>query len=268
MNKYQESIELKSIGLVHTREKYRYEAPRQSVYARNEGWIELAPELNFETALADLDGFERIWVIFKFHLNETWNPKVAPPVISPPGRKVGVFASRSPHRPNPIGLSCVELTGIEKRKIYIRNFDMLDGTPVFDIKPYIPGVDAFPGAAAGWVDETAKQAWTIDFSPLFTEERNFILEHGGLDLGNFCRIQLAVDPLNSHRKRLTFINDSLCNIACRTWRIRFMFDRAAKKIQVQRIYSAYSPEELLPDVPDKYGDKPLHRIFNASYGIN
>ena len=116
----------------------------------------MLPDYNFEAALEDLSGFERIWVIFKFHLNETWNPKVSPPVISPAGRKVGVFASRSPHRPNPIGMSCVELTGVEKRRIYIRNFDMLDGTPVFDIKPYIPAVDAFPGSAAGRQEETAK----------------------------------------------------------------------------------------------------------------
>lgn len=266
MNKYQETIELKAIGLVHTREKYRYEAPRQSVFARNEGWIELVPECNFETAVADLEGFERIWVIFKFHLNETWNPKVAPPVISPPGRKVGVFATRSPHRPNPIGMSCVELTGVEKRKIYIRNFDMLDGTPVFDIKPYIPGVDSFPGSAAGWVDETAKQTWSIEFSPVFSDESEFILANGGIDLANFCRIQLAVEPLDRGRKRLNMVNDALWEIACRTWRIRFEVDSTAKKIHVLEIHSAYSQEELLPGAEDKYGDKTLHRLFNSRYG--
>lgn len=265
MNKHQESVELKAIGLVHTRERYRYEAPRQSVFASNEGWIELLPDYNFEAALEDLSGFERIWVIFKFHLNETWNPKVSPPVISPAGRKVGVFASRSPHRPNPIGMSCVELTGVEKRRIYIRNFDMLDGTPVFDIKPYIPAVDAFPGSAAGWVDETAKCTWQINYSPLFMEECNFIISQGGINLENFCRIQLAVEPLNSRRKRINIISDGVCDIACRTWRVRFEFDQHARQIQVLKIYSAYTAEELLPDAPDKYGDKPLHRLFNDKY---
>jgi tRNA-Thr(GGU) m(6)t(6)A37 methyltransferase TsaA len=97
---------------------------------------------NFEQALKDLEGFERIWVIYLFHLNDSWKPMVTPPRNK--GKKVGVFASRSPHRPNGIGLSCVTLNRIEGLNIYISNSDILDGSPVLDIKPYLPWSDSFP----------------------------------------------------------------------------------------------------------------------------
>jgi tRNA-Thr(GGU) m(6)t(6)A37 methyltransferase TsaA len=100
--------------------------------------------------LQDLAGFERIWLIFAFHLSEGWASSVKPPRGGP---KRGVLATRSPHRPNSIGLSAVELVSIEGRTLHLRGVDLLDGTPVLDIKPYIPYADAFPDARAGWIDE-------------------------------------------------------------------------------------------------------------------
>jgi tRNA (Thr-GGU) A37 N-methylase len=93
---------------------------------------------------------ERIWLLFVFHNNSNWKAQSSPPVA--PNRKIGVFATRSPYRPNPIGLSCVELVKIEKLKIYVRNFDLLDNTPILDIKPYIPYSDSFPDALGGFTD--------------------------------------------------------------------------------------------------------------------
>lgn len=253
-------MEIDPIGVVRTRERYRYEAPRQGVFASNTGTIELFPADGMTDALCDLAGFERIWVVFKFHLNQTWKPKVSPPVISPAGRRVGVFASRSPHRPNPIGLSCVELTGIEGLVLHIASFDMLDNTPVFDIKPYIPLADAFPDARAGWVDETRKNRFEVEFTPLFMEQNQFI---GTIDLANFCAVQLAVEPLDHHRKRLTELGEGHWEIACRTWRIEFSVE-PERKIAVHSIRSGYSPSEL-SDPRDPYDDKELHRLFAARY---
>ena len=138
------------IGVVRGGGDFPQQAPRQSVYARNEGFVELFPHRNFEQALEDLSGFARIWLIFVFDRNHTWKPKVFPPFGA--DRKVGVFASRAPYRPNPIGISAVELVKIEGLKVHIRNFDLLDGTPVLDIKPYISEADSFPGSPAGWRD--------------------------------------------------------------------------------------------------------------------
>ena len=102
------------------------------------------------TALRDLDGFDRVWLITHLHLNPSWGPLVRPPRG---GVRRGVLATRSPHHPNPIGLSAVHLDRIEGAVLHIRGLDLIDGTPVLDIKPYVPYCDAFPQSAAGWVDE-------------------------------------------------------------------------------------------------------------------
>ena len=101
------------------------------------------------SAFRDLAGFERIWLVFVFHRSEGWKAEVRPPRG---GGKRSVLATRSPHRPNPIGLSAVELIAVEDRALRVRGMDLLDGTPILDIKPYVPYADAFPSARAGWID--------------------------------------------------------------------------------------------------------------------
>lgn len=100
-------------------------------------------------AFRDLSGFDRIWVVFVFHRSEGWKAEVKPPRG---GGKRSVLATRSPHRPNAIGLSAVELVGVEDGQLRVRGMDLLDGTPILDIKPYVPYADAFPTARAGWID--------------------------------------------------------------------------------------------------------------------
>ena len=149
--------------IAHVRSPYarRIDAPHQSTVTEgtetgtaSEARIEFIPEIPAE-AYRDLQGFQRIWLIFLFHRSEGWKPEVRPPRG---GGKRSVLATRSPHRPNAIGLSAVELLGIEDRALRVRGIDLLDGTPVLDIKPYVPYADSFPGSAAGWIDEVdAKQ---------------------------------------------------------------------------------------------------------------
>ena len=102
-----------------------------------------------EAALQDLAGFERIWVVFAFDRSEGWKALVKPPRGGP---KRGVLATRSPHRPNAIGLSAVELVAVDERCLRVCGVDLLDGTPILDIKPYVPYADAFPASCAGWID--------------------------------------------------------------------------------------------------------------------
>ncbi len=144
------------IGLVRTPYARRIDAPHQPTVVAGtetgspaEATLELDSALP-ETVLQDLAGFERIWLIFAFHLSEGWTPLVQPP--RGPRAKRGVLATRSPHRPNSIGLSAVELVAIEGRTLRLRGVDLLDGTPVLDVKPYVPYADAFPNARAGWID--------------------------------------------------------------------------------------------------------------------
>ena len=113
------------------------------------GRVEIFAERVPKKALRDLEGFDRIWLVTYLHLNPKWGPLVRPPRG---GRRRGVLATRSPHHPNPIGLSAVCLDRIEGTTLYVRGLDLIDGTPVLDIKPYVPYCDAFPESGAGWVD--------------------------------------------------------------------------------------------------------------------
>ena len=146
-------ISMQPIGVVHSSYRERFAVPRQpSLDDAQEATIELKAGMNLDQAVKDLDGFSHIWVIYWMHLNQGWNTMVTPP--RGPKVKRGLFATRAPHRPNSIGLSAVRLIKVEGRTLHIQGHDMLDGTPVLDIKPYLPYADAFPEASSGWVGET------------------------------------------------------------------------------------------------------------------
>ncbi len=255
-------MEFTPIGHVRGGGNYPYEAPRQGCLATETGRIELEPHRNFEAAAADLAGFERIWVIFLFDRASGWRPKVQPPVAEPK-RRYGVFATRSPHRPNPIGISAVRLLGVDGLRLDIAEFDMLDGTPVLDIKPYIPDADAFPGAATGWRARVPAVCRTLEFAPGVLETMRRLADCGAVDLERVCRTQLATLELDPARQRLECADPAADRwiLACRTWRIGFRRDAAKAGIVVESIASGYSPEELAGGAPDPYGDKALHRRF-------
>lgn len=144
------------IGILASPYSRRIDAPHQSTVVEGTetgeaaiATLEIADWLD-EKVIQDLSGFDRLWLIFAFHLSEGWKSSVKPPRGGP---KRGVLATRSPHRPNSIGLSAVELVTIVDRTLHLRGVDLLDGTPVLDIKPYVPYADAFPDAKAGWIDE-------------------------------------------------------------------------------------------------------------------
>ncbi len=143
------------IGVARSPYLRRIDAPHQATVVEGTetgnasvGRVELDPALPVE-AFRDLEGFERIWLIYAFHLSEGWSARVRPPRRA--GRR-SVLATRAPHRPNAIGLSAVELLGIEGHTLHVRGLDLLDGTPILDLKPYVPYADAFPQSRAGWID--------------------------------------------------------------------------------------------------------------------
>lgn len=164
------------IGYVRGGFGERFGVPRQArlapdVLAR----VEIVPPFNRREAWQGLEAFSHIWVIFGFHAvrDEQWKPTVRPPRLG--GRqRMGVFATRSPHRPNHLGLSAVLLERIDfgdaSVELVIRGADVVDGTPVFDIKPYIPYADAIDGAAAGWADESPKPRLNVRFSAVASEQ--------------------------------------------------------------------------------------------------
>ncbi len=152
-----ETFSARVIGHVRSPYRERFGTPRQPVVtaqtltdAAVDARIELLSGWNFEQALKDLEGFDYIWLVAWLHLNEDWKPSVIPP--RGPRIKRGLFSTRSPHRPNPIAMSALRLTGVDGLTLHVRGIDLLDGTPVLDIKPYVPYADAFPEARAGWLE--------------------------------------------------------------------------------------------------------------------
>jgi tRNA (adenine37-N6)-methyltransferase len=145
---------LRPIGILRTAQRVHHDAPRQSGLGRGAiGAIELRQGL--QNGLADLAGFSHLWVLSWCHLARGFRSQVVPPRDT---RKRGVFATRAPQRPNPIGLSCVRLLRIEKRVLHIADHDLLDGTPVLDIKPYLSYCDCVPEATPGYTAELPNAA--------------------------------------------------------------------------------------------------------------
>jgi tRNA-Thr(GGU) m(6)t(6)A37 methyltransferase TsaA len=133
---------LQPIGVMRARQRVHHDAPRQSGLGRGgNGVIEVRQGL--QDGLRDLAGFSHLWVLSWLHHTRGRRCLVMPPRDT---RLRGVFATRAPQRPNPIGLSCVRLVRIEKRRVYVADHDLLDGTPILDLKPYFPEFDAAAGA--------------------------------------------------------------------------------------------------------------------------
>lgn len=248
------------IGVFRTQAVHPYEARRQATEDQSglEGYVELESGRGFEQALKDLEGFSKVWLIYRFHHNENWKPMVMPP--RGPREKRGVFATRSPYRPNAIGLSAVDLVKVDGLKITVRGHDLLDGSPILDIKPYLPYADAFPTAKAGWTDSLANEKYEVTFSNLASNQLKWLEDAGVSQIREFLRAQLEFDPLDDERKRISQTKDSYV-LAYRTWRATFNLNQ--RSIEVLEISSGYSSADL-DSKDDKYKDKETHRRFNAA----
>ncbi len=152
---------LKIIAHIHTDFPEKFGVPRQSgLIPELAGTVIFEPEYRNPDALRGLDGFDYIWLIWGFEGTgkEEWSPTVRPPRLGG-NRRMGVFATRSPFRPNPIALSSVKLEAVRQTKqgpvLYVSGIDMRDNTPIYDIKPYIPYADSHPGARGGFTDGEA-----------------------------------------------------------------------------------------------------------------
>ncbi len=242
---------LDPIGYVRGTLETKVEAARQpSASGGAASRIELLPGRHFEHALDDLASWELIWVVFWFHRNTGWRPKVLPP-RSTTGRK-GVFSTRSPHRPNPIGLSAVRLERVDGLTLHILDSDMLDGTPVLDIKPYVAYSDAHPGAGGGWLEEQGARpadpvsAYIVEFDSLAAEQAAWIESHTGLALGERIRSTLSLGP-EPHPYRRIRRTDAGMQLAVKEWRIRFTV--TGREVRVVAIDSGYRASQLASDDP-------------------
>lgn len=232
-------ITLNPIGFLQSELKQRYETPRQGILAKDsQAVIHLLPKKNFEQAIKDLDGFDRLWVIFQFHLNKTWKPLVTPPRHT--RKKVGVFATRAPYRPNQIGLSCVKLVKIEGLKIYISESDILNGSPIIDIKPYLPYSDSFPDVKTGWVKSGLENIYQVIFEEKVKKVTDKLLTKNNVNLLSYANVQLEFNPTDTTRKRIkqsTKKNkkENQFILAYQKWRINYVVDEKIKKVFITSI---------------------------------
>ena len=158
-------MEMKPIARIRTPFPTKFGIPRQSgILDMLESRIVFEKEYRVKDALRGLEDFSHIWLLWVFSeaVREEWSPTVRPPRLGG-NTRMGVFATRSPFRPNPIGLSCVKLLRIEENELVVAGADLMDGTPILDIKPYLPFADARPEASGGFAEPLREYALEVVF---------------------------------------------------------------------------------------------------------
>lgn len=188
------NMELKTIAHIRTAFPTKFGVPRQSGLAESlHARIVFDEPYRNAAALRGLEGFSHIWLIWLFSeaVREDWSPTVRPPRLGG-NTRMGVFATRSPFRPNPIGLSCVKLVAIEGNELVVAGADLMDGTPILDIKPYLPYADARPDAAGGFAEPLREYALKVDFPEVLMERVPEELRDGLCDV-------LSQDPRPSYQ---------------------------------------------------------------------
>lgn len=241
------------IGYFHGKGLLRYELPRQpSEEFGIDGKIVLEPGCNYEQALEELTGFERIWVLFHFHEATRWRPKILP---TRHHKKVGVFASRAPCRPTPIGMSAVKLIAIKGRTLFIEGGDLLDLTPILDIKPYIPEYDSFPASSSGWVASLSQKKYDVAMSALAVGQRKY-LEGRGVIFSDqvFDALRFFSGP--NHYNRIKAAGEKNYTMAYKEWRFDFIACPISRCIEITHIRSGFDISKEIP---------PVHREFFMTF---
>lgn len=172
-----ETVPMKIIARIHSDFPSKFGIPRQSgLVEALKARVVFEPDFRSPEAVRGLEGFSHIWLIWQFSqaVREDWSPTVRPPRLGG-NQRVGVFATRSPFRPNPIGLSCVKLEKVDYTApggpvLLVRGADLLDGTPIFDVKPYVPLADCRPQAVGGFSDQHREDGLSVDFPPALLEQ--------------------------------------------------------------------------------------------------
>ncbi|MCL1044901.1 MULTISPECIES: tRNA (N6-threonylcarbamoyladenosine(37)-N6)-methyltransferase TrmO [Shewanella] len=208
MNKYSEqsfNSQIEAVAICRTPYKQKFGIPRQPGLVNVRGWVELAPHVNNIDAVRGIEQYSHLWLLFCFHENlaQGWKNTVRPPRLGG-NEKLGVFATRSTFRPNGIGQSVVKLHNVVQRNgkvcLEISGMDLLDGTPIIDIKPYIPFSDAIDNASGG-IAQSAPQLIDVQFSQLAESQlAEYSSENKVADLKQVVNDVLAQDPRPAYKK--------------------------------------------------------------------
>ncbi len=197
---------LEPIATIHSPFREKFATPRQpGLVSSVTATIEFYPDFATPEAVRGLEGFSHLWLIFLFHhtWQKGWKPTVRPPRLGG-NQRIGVYASRSPFRPNPVGLSAVKLLSISTEQgnisLEVQGADLIDGTPILDIKPYIAYGDSIPTASSGFAQEAPDTALEVTFSDQAWQQlNNYRSESPGLE--TMLTETLALDPRPAYRQK-------------------------------------------------------------------
>ncbi len=253
------ALEARPIGVIHSGKGVRFDARYQPDPGAGEhSVLELFPAPGMRDALRDLEGMERIWLVWWFHRVDRWRPLVLPPRGA--ARRRGVLATRSPHRPNPIGITPVRLLEVQGLRLRLGPCDLLEGTPVLDIKPYVPAFDSFPGSRAGWIDDVEDRAalpprFSVEVGPVAREQLDWLRESWGVEIEPRMESLLATDPSPHRSRRIRARPGGAMEVGCGAWKVHFTCDPGRAVVVVHGIEPSF-PERFLRDlsltrVPDR-----------------
>lgn len=196
-------MEITQIAVIHTDLPQKFGIPRQAgLVPELTGRIEFLPKFRDPSAVRGLEGFSHIWLLWEFFGKREWSPTVRPPRLGGE-KRVGVFATRSPNRPNRIGLSSVRLLSVNPDgpngpELLVAGPDLLDGTRIYDIKPYLPYTDCHPEATGGFTDEIDSSLLEVEIPPELLAK---------IEPGNRVAVQqlLALDPRGAYEKKPGYV---------------------------------------------------------------
>ena len=193
-------VTIQVIARMHSDFSTKFGIPRQAGLVESlKSTIVFEPEFRNADALRGIEGYSHLWIIWQFSeaVRKDWSPTVRPPRLGG-NTRMGVFATRSPFRPNNLGLSCVKLLGVEHTQehgtvLHVGGADLMDGTPIFDIKPYIPYADAHPEAVGGFTDQADQFLLEVDFPEELLKKFPAVKQQAAIDV-------LSHDPRPSYQR--------------------------------------------------------------------
>ena len=252
---------VKPIGVVRSPFVEPRQAPRQARLAEGvTATLELFEGRGYEFAVEDLTVGQHLWILFWFHRALGEKLKVLPPRSSV---RRGVFSTRAPYRPNPIGMSVVRLVAIDGLRLELSGVDLLDGTPVLDIKPYLPYADALPDADSGWLSapDDPGPRYRVELSERAREQLRYLAEQWHTDLRAGIEQALVLGPQPHPYRRIKRDGDAY-RLAHKEWRVRFTVD--GELVRVLSIATGYRAKELFGSTD---AELEAHRQFVERYGF-
>jgi tRNA-Thr(GGU) m(6)t(6)A37 methyltransferase TsaA len=248
------------IGRVRSPYREKMSAPRQGTLSKGVlSQIVLFDDPRLEHALDGIEAWSHLWVLFWFDRDPHFSPKVQPPRSA---RRLGVFATRSPHRPNPIGLTAARLVRREGKTLWLDGLDLLDDTGVLDLKPYVPYADRLEDANQGWLEVEGAGAWELGWSELVLEQLSF-LQRFAVDLRSPLELILEAGPF-AHPSRRIRREGSRGILALKEYRI--CFEVVDRRIELASIESGYTDDpSMSTDDPEQSAALAVHRAFRSNF---